>query len=148
VLVQAAAARWLDDVPDVLAAEALAAKEGLELAVENGYDRVVLEIDCRGLKTLLDDRACMRSPVGGRGLKTLLDDRACMRSSVGGIYSDITELGRSFIEFRVEWVHRDATSVAYYCARMVTATERSQFCFDYFPDWLSGLAAANCTPVF
>jgi hypothetical protein len=48
-----------------LTAEALVAKEGLELAVENGYDRVVLEIDYRGLKTLLDDRACMRSSVRG-----------------------------------------------------------------------------------
>ena len=27
-------------------AEAMAAKEGLELAVENGYDRVLLEVDC------------------------------------------------------------------------------------------------------
>jgi ribonuclease HI len=30
------AARWFEDVLDVLTAEALAAKEGLELAVENG----------------------------------------------------------------------------------------------------------------
>jgi hypothetical protein len=33
----------------------MAAKEGLELAVENGYDRVILEVDCRGLQTLLED---------------------------------------------------------------------------------------------
>jgi hypothetical protein len=46
-LVQVAMARWLDDVPDALTAEAMAAKEGLELAVENGYyDRVLLEVDC------------------------------------------------------------------------------------------------------
>lgn len=91
-LVQAAAARWLDDVPDALTAEAMAAKEGLELAVEKGYDRVILEVDCRGLKTLLDDRSCLRS-------------------LIGGICSDIIELGRSFIEFRVEWVGREACSL-------------------------------------
>jgi len=32
-------------------AEAMAAKEGLELAVEIGYDCAILEIDCRGLQT-------------------------------------------------------------------------------------------------
>lgn len=47
-LVQVATARWLDDVLDALTAEAMVAKEGLELAVENGYDRVLLEVDCRG----------------------------------------------------------------------------------------------------
>jgi hypothetical protein len=125
--VQAAAARWFDDVPDVLTAETLAAKEGLELAVENGYDRVVLEVDCRSLKSLLVDRACERL-------------------SIGGICSDITELDRSFSDFRIEWMCRDANSVAHHCARMVTAMERSQFWLDYFLEWLSGLTAADCTP--
>jgi hypothetical protein len=37
-LVQAVAARWFDDVLNVLTAEAIAAMEGLELAAENGYD--------------------------------------------------------------------------------------------------------------
>lgn len=54
--VLAAAARWpFDDVPDTLTVEAMAAKEGLELASENSYDRVILEVDCKGLKNLLDD---------------------------------------------------------------------------------------------
>jgi hypothetical protein len=35
-LVPVAAARWLDDVPDALTVEAMAAKEGLELGAENG----------------------------------------------------------------------------------------------------------------
>lgn len=34
-LVHLAVARWLDDVSDALTAEAMAALEGLELAVEN-----------------------------------------------------------------------------------------------------------------
>lgn len=80
--VKAAAARWFDDVPDALTAEALAAKEGLELAVENGYDKVVLEVDCSGLKMLLSS-----------------DDAT--RSSIGGLCFDITELSRSFSSFRV-----------------------------------------------
>ena len=57
------AARWLDDVPDALTAEAMAAKEGLELAAENGYNKVILEVDCSGLKTLLDGDDGTRSAI-------------------------------------------------------------------------------------
>ena len=51
----AGAARWFDHVPDALTAEAMAAKEGLELAMENGYERVILEVDCSSLTALLAD---------------------------------------------------------------------------------------------
>jgi hypothetical protein len=37
-LMQTAVARWFNKVPDVLTTEAMAAKEGIELAVENDYD--------------------------------------------------------------------------------------------------------------
>jgi hypothetical protein len=126
--VQAAAARWYDDVPDVLTAEAMAAKERLELAAEIGYDRIILEIDCRGLKPLIEDDARLRS-------------------SIGGLYFDITEIGRSFVDFRVEWVCMEANSVAHCCATMVSITERSYFLLDYFPEWLMGLPAVDCTHV-
>ena len=92
-LVLAAAARWLDDVPDALTAEALAAKEGRELAAELGYQRVILESDCQSLRSLLRDPSSRRSVIGG----------PCF---------DITELGRELDEFRVEWVCRGAKSVA------------------------------------
>lgn len=125
---QAAAARWLDDVPDALTAEAMAAKEGLELAVENGYDRVILEFDCRGLQILLEDHSSVRS-------------------FVGGLCFDITELGRGFADFRIKWVCREANSVADACASRVSAMERSLFWLDYVPDWLLGLAAVDCNLV-
>lgn len=125
--VLAAAARWFDDVPDALTAEALAAKEGLELAVENGYDRVILEVDCSSLKNLIEDDSHFRS-------------------SIGGFVFDIIELSRSFSAFRIVWVCREANSVAHACANMVSVTERSHFWLDYIPEWLKGLAAVDCTP--
>jgi hypothetical protein len=82
-------------MPDALIAEAMAAKEGLELAVENGYDRVILEVDCRGLQTLLEDAYA-----------------SSVRSVIGGLYFDIIGLGRSFVDFRIKWVCREANSVA------------------------------------
>ena len=75
-MVLAGAARWFDHMPDAL--EAMAAKEGLELALENGYDKVILEVDCSALKSMVDNREGMRS-------------------SIGGICFDIIELGRSFL---------------------------------------------------
>jgi hypothetical protein len=56
-----------------------------------------------------------------------------MRSSIGGICFDISELGRSFVEFKITWVSRDANSVAHCCARLVSATKRVLFWLDYGP---------------
>jgi hypothetical protein len=123
--VSSGAARWLDDIPDALTAEALAAKEGLELAWEMGYDRVILETDCKNLKSLLEDRSGVRSVIGG-------------------ICFDITELVKNFSDFQVVWVGREANSVAHYCACIVTATERSCFWRDEIPEWLTELAATDC----
>lgn len=50
---------------DALTTEAMAAKEGLELAAENVYDRVILELDCHGLKTLIEAHFGLRSSIGG-----------------------------------------------------------------------------------
>lgn len=120
-----AAARWFDDIPDALTAEALAAREGLELAVELGLDNVVLEVDCQGLVNLLKDPSSSRS-------------------AIGGLCFDITELGKNFSLFVVRWVRREANSVAHVCASTVSLYERSFFWVDDLPDWLVALAAADC----
>lgn len=127
-MVFAAAARCFDYVPDALTAEAMVAKEGLELAAEVGCDKVILEVDCSSLKNLLEG----------------ID---CSRSSIGGLCSDIIELGRGFSAFNVVWVSRDANSVAHCCAGMVLVTERSRFWLDDIPDWLRDLAANDCNPI-
>ena len=131
-VVLVAAARWLDDVPDALTAEALATKEGLELAAELGYQRVILESDCQSLRSLLRDPSSRRSVIGG----------PCF---------DITELGREFDEFRVEWVCRGAKSVAHVCATRATALDRISFWVESVPEWLRDLAvrdlaAKDCNP--
>lgn len=60
------AARWFDNVPNILTDEAMAAKEGLELAVEAGHERVILEVDCCSLKTMLDGCECISKVVDWR----------------------------------------------------------------------------------
>jgi len=105
-----AEARWLDDVPDALTAEAMAAKEGVELALERGLDKCILEVD-------------------SQGLAKLLVDPSSTRSYIGGLYFDIAELGKNFSEFSVHWVGREANSVAHICASTFSTTERSFFFF-------------------
>ena len=109
-------------------AKAVAAKEGLELAVEIACDRVVLEVD-------------------NSALKNLLHDRDAGRSSIGSLCRDIIELSKSFVDFRVTWVSRSANSVAHCCAHKVSSSARSLFWVDEIPDWLALLAAKVCNPV-
>jgi hypothetical protein len=78
-----------------------------------------------------------------RGLKNLIDGKSSPLSSIGGLCFDIIEIGRSFCEFHVE----KANSAAHCCASMVSVTHRSYFWLDYFPEWLVGLAAADCNPI-
>jgi hypothetical protein len=124
----AAAARWFDDVADALMAEALAAKEGLELAAEVGCDNVILEVD-------------------SSELKMLLDSDSYLSSAVGGICSDIRGLSNAFSGFKIAWIGREANGLAHECAKLVSEVDRSFFWLDDFPDWLLGLASKDCTPV-
>ncbi|RLM69188.1 hypothetical protein C2845_PM17G09400 [Panicum miliaceum] len=123
--VLAEATRRLEQVPDALTAEAMAAKEGMELAVEHGFGRVVLEVDSSELKMLLESADAFRSPIGG-------------------LCFDITDLGKICDMFRVFWVGRQANSVAHDCASWGMASAQSLFSSDYIPEWLLGLAAADC----
>ena len=50
----------------------MAAKEGLELALENGYDKVILEVHCSALKSMVDNR---------KGLGTQLEEFALILQS-------------------------------------------------------------------
>jgi len=55
---------WFDHMLDALIAEAMAAKEGLELVLENGYDKVILEDGSSALKSMVDSHVGMKSSVG------------------------------------------------------------------------------------
>ena len=90
--------------------------------------KTILEVDCSALKTVLESVDGVRSPIGG-------------------LCFDITELGGSFDAFKVCWVSRDANSVAHSCASLGSVSEQAQFWFDYIPEWLLGLSAADCNPV-
>ena len=75
--VLAAAARAYSNVADVLMAEAMAARDGVLLAIEQGAMRVILETDNAELVTLLRSDDGIRSTIAGvwheiRGLRVCL----------------------------------------------------------------------------
>ncbi|TVU27153.1 hypothetical protein EJB05_29736, partial [Eragrostis curvula] len=110
--------RWMEHLPDSITAEAMAARNGLSLAVASGYHKVILEVDNRSLAI---------------SLRAVVPDIL----TISGLCREIQELGRSFVEFEVSLVGREPNSAAHCCAKMATASSRVCSCVDYTPDWLS-----------
>jgi ribonuclease HI len=119
--VLAAQYRWYGPVHEVLVAEARAAKDGLELALQLGHQRVVLESD---------------SSILVSAIKSSTEDR----SIIAGIRRDIRELCRLFISFEVNFVRREANSLADRCAKEVSVDSPVR---DWY-DWLLEAAANDC----
>jgi len=86
----AAEGRKYENLADVLTVKALAARNGMLLAVALlGNNKVILELDNQSL---------------ANSLKSMEDDR----STINDLWQGIQELGRSILSFRVSFVHREA----------------------------------------
>jgi len=121
----AAEGRKYENLADVLTAEALAARNGMLLAVALGYNKVILELDNQSL---------------ANSLKSMEDDR----STINDLRQGIQELGRSLLSFRISFVHREANLAAHCCAKMPTISEAMWSSFGYAPDWILGVVTKDC----
>ena len=121
----AAEGRKYENLADVLTAEALAARNGMLLAVALGYNKVILELDNQSL---------------ANSLKSMEDDR----STINDLRQGILELGRSLLSFRISFVHREANLAAHCCAKMPTISEAMWSSFGYAPDWILGVVTNDC----
>jgi hypothetical protein len=96
-------------------AEALAARDGMKLALENGGGRVCLELDNTTVASLL------QSSDGNRSI-------------IAAVWHDIRELSSSFVNFRVSVVRREGKEVAHACAKMASIhSDRSHSWSGYMP---------------
>ncbi|TVU51168.1 hypothetical protein EJB05_02576, partial [Eragrostis curvula] len=120
----AAEGRKYEHLADAVTAEALAARNGLLLAVAMGCNRVILELDNQTL---------------ANSLKATEHDR----SSIADLWQEIQELGRSSLSFRISFVHQEANSAAHCCAKMPTVSESMWSTFGYAPDWLLGVVTKD-----
>ncbi|RLN34247.1 hypothetical protein C2845_PM03G26600 [Panicum miliaceum] len=108
-------ARYLEYVPDVLTAEAVAATDGLLMARACGYDKIELELDNLSLVKLLRSEAGEQSPIAG-------------------LWHEIREMGRDFISFKISFVHRKKGSeAAHMCAKLALLPSPKNDKSDKFP---------------
>jgi ribonuclease HI len=114
----AAMAKAYTNVADVLTAEALAARDGVLLALEHGAAKVILEMDSTQLVNLL------RSSEG-------------IYSVISGIWHEVTELCSlfSFVDF--SYVPRGGNEVAHTCASMPSSSSPSF-------SWVGSLSLVGC----
>ncbi|RLN24050.1 hypothetical protein C2845_PM07G13240 [Panicum miliaceum] len=123
ILVAAACA--YSNILDVTMAEALAARDGMRLAIEQGAARVILEVDNVHVASLI------RSQEG-------------IRSSISGIWHEIRELSNLVTAFVVFFVHRKGNEAAHRCASMPSETSPF-FCWSgSLPNWLVEINGKDC----
>jgi hypothetical protein len=88
--------------------EALALREGVQFALEKGYNQVAFESDAQGLINLVND-----AKVG--------------RSEIASITQEIEELSAFFTSCSFSHIFRDANVAAHLCANRASA-ERGDVC--------------------
>ena len=98
----AAKAKRYDNLPNVLVAEALACRDGVQLCHDAKADHVVLETECQGLIELW---------------KT----REKNRSEVLSILNDIQDISKDFTFFSFTYIGRAANMVAHLLAKHLGA---------------------------
>ena len=121
-------ALWYDHVSSARVMEAVAIRDGVRLAVERGYARVIIESDAKEVIQLLDDDE--------------LD-----RSELKPICQEIRETMRAFPSFSVTFVGRDANQAAHLCARQASSIRRRCLWINYNPVALASTLLSDCTNV-
>jgi ribonuclease HI len=112
-------------VPDVLTAEALAARDGLKLAVENGAQRVCLEVDNTSVVCLLRAAEGFRSPIAG-------------------IWHEMRGLASLLVDFCIYVIGREGNEAAHRCAKMASVSSPSHSWLGYAPWWLWEIVLRDC----
>jgi ribonuclease HI len=109
-------------------AEAVAAREGLELAAQLGLTKVILESDSAVLV------AALTSEIADRSI-------------IVGLCQDIQELRMVFSSFKVHFVCRQANFLADRCVKEVSSESPFKVWLNCLPNWLEEAAALDCNPV-
>ncbi|XBI99595.1 hypothetical protein VPH35_019648 [Triticum aestivum] len=121
-----AGGRKLPGVTDPYCAELLAVREAVRLAMEKGWTRVIVETDCKTVRSEYMATDC--------------------RSTGSPIISEIKSYLQHFQGLQLNFVRRDANEVAHWCARESLASTSIVKFLDIFPASLIALAQldVNC----
>ena len=120
-----AQAHWHDHCLYALMMEAMACKEGLELARRCGVQRVHLETDCLEFVRLWE-----------------LGDM--QRATIQPVIQVVKELSSCFLGFRISHISRDCNRVAHELAKQVSSSSRSGEWRDETPGCVRNLLEQDC----
>lgn len=104
---QAAQARWYDRGFDACMMKAIACRDGLVLAMQQGVQKVWLETDCLELVNLWQKK----------------DDQ---RSVIDPVLREIDDLRLAFQDFSFTYISRSCNKVAHVLAKQVSSTHRTE----------------------
>jgi ribonuclease HI len=113
-------------ITDPLIIEALALRDSVLFAKQQGFMKVIFETDCEQLVRLWNDRRSQRS-------------------SIAPILSEVEEYSFMFLSFDLCFVRRTANSVAHECAQYACVHDVEVEWVDAPPDFLSLSLRADCT---
>ncbi|XP_027082645.1 uncharacterized protein [Coffea arabica] len=109
---------------DPVVEEATAIRKALIVAKQNGWGKIVLQLDC---KTIVDK----------------LNAKSAEHLSVGVILFDILKLRMDFVECSFSFIRRGENSVAHHLAKFALHLVDENVWQESFPDWLSSLASKD-----
>jgi hypothetical protein len=127
VIRDAAAAKRYSHLVDALTGEFLAARDGIALAAQRGFNRVVLESD-------------------NLVLVNMLQSGIADRSVFYGLWEEIQELSRSFASLEFSFVHREGNGAAHVCASLPSLLQPDLAWLDLFPSRLEDATTKDCNP--
>ena len=107
--------------------EAEAIRDGVQVALEKGFRRVVVESDAQAIIKLWETEDF---------------DRA----EIVGVLHEIKELSAQFESFRLIFVRRDANEAAHLCAKQATSVRRRCLWLNYTSVFLMNMLYRDCMP--
>ncbi|CAD6339342.1 unnamed protein product [Miscanthus lutarioriparius] len=119
-------ALWYPRGLDALMMEALACRDGIQLARSKGVSKLLVETDCEMLAKLWEKRTFMRS-------------------HIALILSEMLELSTSFTDFSLMYAPRSCNRVAYLLCKQVTGDDRLGE-WQIAPTCIDRLLAEDCNP--
>ena len=118
---------WYGHVANSLTMEAVAIRDGVQIASTSGITRVVIETDEKEVVKLYNDR--------NQG-----------RSEIMAIIQEIEELSGHLEFFQLNFVGREANEGAHLCAKQASESRRRCMWINFLPSFLVQCLQNDCNP--
>ncbi|KAK1630057.1 hypothetical protein QYE76_004372 [Lolium multiflorum] len=124
----AAKAIWYPNAANALTMEAHAIRDGVVLARDQKFQKVIIETD-----SLV--------------LSKVLNSGNFKRSEIASILFDIVELSKGFCGFSVVFIRRAGNVAAHMCAQYSVKERQRCIWTEYAPDFICNCLSVDCNPV-